>query len=179
MIRTEGKFKFPKHMPHLEGSLRLIGHKGPGGGGMCFHRSIGLVLDVPQARLMVGTFRAATPEECAANPLFSPVPFIHCWTMIGNKIYAPTTYEGHGHRLVPMDPEAYYERNGARDIVGMNRATVLRLSKKYGLAQHLVYFTPLKGQARFADVILDELGISHVTHKNGGVIPGVGGDEPL
>jgi hypothetical protein len=138
---------------------------------MCFHRTAGFVLDIPQAKLCVGIFRAATPEELKAHPNYSPVPFLHCWAEVGSVVYAPTTIEAVG-KLTPFNREEYYRLNDARDIRYMSRATLLRLSREHGLANHLLDFTPLKGSSKFATIILDELGVSHVTNEKGGVIPG-------
>lgn len=162
------KFRFPPEnkLPHFIGSMRLSGPRG-----MCFHRSVGLVLDIPQAKLCVGIFRAATPEELKQFPNYSPVPFIHCWVEIGNSVYAPTTIEQLG-RLTPFVKDEYYRLNEAKDVRYMSRATLLRLSREHGLAQHLLDFTPLKGDSRFASVILDELKMGHTTNVGGGVIPG-------
>jgi hypothetical protein len=168
------KSLLPRKMPHLDGAMRLIGPRG-----MCFHRTVGLVLDVPRAQLCVGVFRAATAEELADNPHFSHTPFIHCWAEISNKIYAPTTIEATGGRLVGFNKDEYYERNGAKNIVRMSRARLLQLSKAYGLARYLLYSEPLVGDAKFSGVILDELGVDYVVTDGGGVIPGVSRDEPL
>jgi hypothetical protein len=168
------KFKFPKRMPHLEGALRLTGPRG-----MCFHRTVGLVLDVPRAQLCVGIFREATEEERRKNPEFSDVPFLHCWAEIGSIVYAPTTIEATGGKLYGFNRAEYYEHNQARNIVRMKRARLLQLSKLHGLADHLLYFKPLEGNSKFASVILDDLGVKHIESSRGGVIPGVGKDEPL
>jgi hypothetical protein len=154
-------------MPHLEASFKLIGPRGP-----CFFRAVALVLDVPQAKLMVGTFRAATPEEQAASPEVSPVPFIHAWTEIHGAVFAPTTYESCNAQLVPFDLVDYYQRNGTRDVVCMDRARLLRLSRKYGLDKYILYGAPLEGNLKFASVILDELGVRHRMSTDNGLLPG-------
>lgn len=162
------KFSFPseKKLPHFMGSMKLTGPRG-----MCFHRSVGLVLDIPIAKLCVGTFRGATPEELKHFPNYSDVPFIHCWVEIGKSVYAPTTIE-HLGRLTPFNREEYYHLNEAKDVRYMSRATLLRLSREHGLAQHLLDFSPLKGDSKFASVILDELGVSYALTDRGGLVPG-------
>lgn len=147
--------------------------------GMCFHRTVGFVLDEPRAKLCVGIFRGATEEELKENPHFSDVPFFHCWAEIGTTVIAPTTIEATGGRLCGFDRDEYYERNAAKDIVRMNRARLLQLSKEHGLAQHLLYFKPLVGNAKFADIILNDLGIKFTISDCGGVIPGMRKDEPV
>jgi hypothetical protein len=129
------------------------------------------VLDIPIAKLAVGTFRGATPEELEQYPNYSPVPFIHCWVEIGNSVYAPTTVETLG-RLTPFNRAEYYNLNKAKDVRYMSRATLLRLSREHGLAQHLLDFSPLKGSSKFASVILDELGVSYALNERGGLVPG-------
>lgn len=168
MIRWYEPAKWqPKKMPHLEATMDRIGRNGA-----CFFRSVGLVLDVPQAKLCTGTFKPATPEERAVNPDMSDEPFIHCWTEIGGKVYAPTAYESCENHLYGFNRDDYYEGNGAKDVVCMDRARLLRLSRKYGLGKHLLYLRPLEGNLRFASIILDELGVSHTLSKEMGLIPG-------
>lgn len=168
MIRWYQPAKWqPKKMPHLEATLDRIGKHGA-----CFFRSVGFVLDVPQAKLCVGTFPAATAEELIDNPAYSAEPFLHCWAEVGDAVFAPTTYESCNRQLVPFQRDSYYEGNGAKDVVCMSRAQLLRLSRKYGLGKHLLYLRPLGGNLRFATVILDELGISHALSKEMGLIPG-------
>ncbi len=157
----------PKAMPHFEATLRRIGRNGP-----CFFRAAAFVLDVPQARLMVATFRPGTPEEIARDRNVSDEPFIHCWAEVGGSVYAPTSYENCHNQLVPFNLVDYYEGNGAKDVVCMTRANLMRLSKKYGLGKHLLYLTPLEGNLKFASIILDELGVKHRLSKDNGLIPG-------
>lgn len=157
----------PKKMPHLEAAFNLIGPRGP-----CFFRAVAFVLDVPQAKLMIGTFRAGTEEEQAACTLVSREPFIHAWCEVGEQVYSPTAYENCNRQLVPFDKADYYSQNQARDIVCMDRARLLRLSRKYGLGKYIMYLAPLEGNLKFASVILDELGVKHRMSKDNGLLPG-------
>jgi hypothetical protein len=157
----------PKKMTHLEAAFNLIGPRGP-----CFFRAVAFVLDVPIARLMVGTFRGGTPEEQAACTEVSKEPFIHAWCEVGDKIYAPTAYEACDRQLVGFDKSDYYERNQAKDVVSMSRPQLLALSRKYGLGKYILYLTPLEGNLKFASVILDELGVKHRLSKDNGLLPG-------
>jgi hypothetical protein len=141
------------------------------GKGLCFHRTVGFVLDVPPAKLYVGIFRGGTPEEIAANPAVSAIPFIHCWAQINEFVYAPTTIEAQGGRLRPFAQAEYYERNGTKVLGIMGRHELKQLSKEYGLAQHLLYHTPVRGDAAFSDIILNKLEVSYTLTDQKGVIP--------
>lgn len=160
--------KLPKHMPHLNGAMGLVGPRG-----LCFHRAAGLVLDLPPATLAVGTLPAATSEQQQENPEFSSVDFIHAWVEVGDWVLAPTLIErdlaeGTGWQFTKA---AYYHANKPRNVRHMKRARLKQLSVEFGIAQHLLRFTPLKHGAKFGDVILDELGIKFVVTRRGGVIP--------
>lgn len=147
------------------------------GKGMCIHRSVALVLDIPRFVLCAGTFRAATPEEIiqvrretGQEP--SKVPFIHVWCEMGeNAVIAPTTFERWGNKLIPMRKDEYYELNGIRDVHRMNRAKLLKLSKEYGLRNHIMKQTPLKGGASFGFTILDNMGVQYTVGDDGGLVP--------
>lgn len=171
------KVRLPSKLPHLNAAITKVAYPNPSKG-MCFHRSVGFVLDVPPAKLCVGTFRGANEEELLTVANASPVPFIHCWAEIGDKVYAPTTIEAQGGRLMPFNRTEYYTKNGTRDVYRLSRQELRQLSETYGLARHLLYDEPVRGDVGFAIVILDALGVSHTTSADGGIVPG-GNDEPL
>lgn len=165
------KLQLPTRLPHLDGALTLFPDARYIERGMCFHKTVGFVLDVPMARLYAGIFRAATEEEIAERPELSPDPFIHCWPQVGNIVFG-LNYIGSSFTIPRFRQEAYYEQNGATNVVSMTRKRLLELSSSYGLAQHLLYHGPLVGEAKFGSVILDELGVSHAISDRGGLIPG-------
>lgn len=165
-------YKFARWQPrgrmhHLQAAMKLGSVRGP-----CFFRAVAFVLDVPRAKLCIGTFRAGTPEEQLEGDHISKVPFIHAWCEVGDAVFAPSTYERCHNQLVAFDRDDYYRQNDAKDVVYMSRANLKRLSATYGLGKYILYLAPLKGGLRFADVILDELGVKHRTSADGGVLPG-------
>jgi hypothetical protein len=163
-------YRLPRKLPHLNAALMLT-PKEDQTKGMCFHRTVGFVLDVPPARLCVGTLRAATEEELREIPHASPVPFIHCWAQIGQSVYAPTTIEAQAGRLRPFKLDEYYLKNGVSDVRMLTRRTLLQLSEKYGLAHHLLYRTPVRENMAFADVILSAVEVEYVLNESEGVLP--------
>lgn len=174
------KLQLPANLPHLTGSLGLAVPDGQLAGGMCFHRTVGFVLDVPMAKLCVGIFRAATAEELAENPELSPEPFIHCWPEVGEQAFLLSRIDRR-QRMVPRAKTShYYAMNGTTNVVRMSRKPLLHLSSRYGLAQHLLYHAPLVGDAKFGQVILDYLGVGYRISDRGGLVPGSSkGNEPL
>lgn len=152
-----------KKLPHLKGAMQLQGQQN-----MCFHRSAAFVLDVPTARLCMGTFPAATPEELELEPEASREPFIHCWAEVGDSVYAPTTIEKVGG-LRPIPRAYYYEINRAQDIKWIDRPTLLRISKEIGLSAHLRHGKPARRSV--GGTLLDAAGIEYQISRNGGVVP--------
>jgi hypothetical protein len=147
--------------------------------GMCFHRSAAFVLDLPQATLVVGTIRAATPEEREENPDFSDVDFIHAWPEVGNLVFPPSWMKADG-TMQAIDRDEYYEMHTPYDIHRMPRIELKKLSEEHGFARHFSRFTPLKNNVSFGDVILKALGVQYTITKDGGVIPASGGkNEPV
>lgn len=141
---------------------------GIGQTGMCIHRSAGFVLDVPGSELCFGVFRASTPEEIARQSNASREPFIHCWAEYHGKVYAPTTIEAVGG-LRPIDPDYYYEINGATAIKRLPRPVVLRVAKEIGLSAHLRKGKPAR--ASVGGSLLDAAGIEYRVGLEGGLVP--------
>lgn len=156
-----------KH-PHLYGCLTNF-TGGLNGKGNCFHRSTALVLDLPHSKVVMGTFRAATPEEHAADPRVSLVPFIHCWVEVGGYALPPTLIESMGE-LVRMPVKAYRDVNDARDIYTISRADILKLSGKHGISSYLRRGTPLKG-GPLGDILLAFAGVPHQITQDSSVLP--------
>lgn len=163
--------------PHLYFVVRYFSAEN--GKGNCFHRSAALVLDIPGTEIVMGTFRAATPEErLQIGPRASSVPFIHCWVEAeiegkGRVALAPTTIETVGE-LVTMPAAAYREKNGARDFYTITRKELLRLSGEYGISANLRGKGDLKGEAatlRLGGVLLKAAGVPHAITAEGGVVP--------
>jgi hypothetical protein len=167
------KRQLPTKLPHFDGALLLLPDDRYIERGMCFHKTVGFVLDVPMARLCVGTFRGASPEELAIQPELSPDPFIHCWPEVGSLAFLLNRANLRDRVINRYDKQAYYRQNGTTNVVSMPRSRLLHLSRAYGLAQHLLYHAPLVGDSKFATVILDDLGVSYSISDRGGLVPGV------
>lgn len=151
-------------MPHLEGALRLSGPRG-----LCFHRAVGMVLDVIPASLVIGRVREATEaERKALGPDASPTPFIHAWAEWKGALWAPSLIERAGG-LFPIDREHYLAQNGAKVLRVMTRGEIVRLGKQWGFSEHLRKFKPLKDGASFGGVLLEAAGVPWRDNGLGGV----------
>lgn len=142
--------------------------------GLCFHRSVALILEIPvAAELCMGVLRAATEEERKTIPDASPEPFIHCWVEYGGNVIAPTTYEAFGGKILPMERISYYTKNGIVEgtVHRLPRPIVKKLARKYNVVQHLRSLKPLSNGAKFASIFLDAANIPYRINERGGIIP--------
>jgi hypothetical protein len=158
-----------KHYPHLWRVLMDFNADNPAKGA-CFHRGVALTLDMPLAKLCIGTLREATDEEQRTIKGASTEPFIHCWVEVRETVYAPTTIEAAGE-LVAWPKDEYYSKNGVRDVTRASRRTILQLSKKHAWSSHMLRDKPHKLAAPLGGVLLIELGIRHKVNGGGGIIP--------
>jgi hypothetical protein len=126
------------HLPFLSAAVKLRGVKG-----MCFHRSVALCLDLPGSSVVVGTLRAATPEERIGHEERSPVPFIHAWVEFEDKLMAPTTIEERGG-LVFVRPEDYYRICGVRDIRSLTRSAMVEHVVDRHINRELLFGIPCR-----------------------------------
>lgn len=153
--------RLPKKMPHLEGAKRLRAMPGQR---LCVHEAAGFVMDVPGATLCFGTFRAATPEELAADPTAATEPFIHAWVEWQGKVWSPT--------LMAICPvEEYYAANDAKNVKRLPRPALLALARRIGLSRHLRLGVPTRGGASVGMTLLDAAGVAHRTTPDGGLVP--------
>lgn len=138
--------------------------------GMCFHRSVALCIDLPGSSVVVGTLRAATPEERQGHPERSDTPFIHAWVEFQDKLMAPTTIESQGG-LVFMRPQEYYSINGARDIRRLSRDGVVNhVADEYVMRELLFGIHPgIPGY--LVGRLLNAVGVKYLVTPHGGVIP--------
>lgn len=157
-----------KRLPHLLGAMRLRNEHNQG---LCIHRSAGFVLDTPGSNLFFGVFRAASPEEREDDPHASPEPFIHCWAEYQGAVYAPTTIERMGGKLVPYDRVEYYAVNGITNIHSISRPKLLRISAEIGLSAHLRLGRPTRNQVSVGGTLLDAAGMPYRVNSKGGVLP--------
>lgn len=159
--------RLPAKMPHLVGAMNLEGPRG-----LCFHRAVGLVLDLGPPKppeLVIGRIREATEEERERiGPDASPTPFIHAWCEWHGEIFAPTLIEALGG-LLPVGREEYLERNGAVELARLSRGDVKRLDRIHGYSAHLRKFTPLKGGESFGGSLLKAAGVQWRDNGLGGV----------
>jgi hypothetical protein len=159
------KMKIRK-FPHLNGAMLMVGVEGTG---LCIHRAAAFVLDTPGAELCFGTLDPATEEARAKNPLLAAVPFIHAWAEHHGMVYAPTTIERAGNKLVPMGRSYYYGMNGVRDVHRLSRRALLTLSGEIGLSAHLRKGTPAKKSV--GATLLDAAGVRWMDGPDGGLLP--------
>jgi len=146
---------------HLKASLAFTGRAGSGS---CVQRSVALALDL-QGRGVVtfGTLRAATPEEVAAiGPHASREPFIHCWVEVGETVYAPTTLERTGGRLLPMARAAYYELNAVRDVCPVPRAAFVAIARRFRLSAALRHGSARFGDGAITTALLQAAGVRYI-----------------
>lgn len=160
--------RLPSSLPHLLGAMNLVGPRG-----LCFHRAVGLVLDIGPpnpATLVIGRIRAANEEEREriGNDA-STEPFVHAWVEWRGAVWAPTIIEAAGG-LFPVDPDLYIERNGARVLARLTRGQVKRLDRLHGFSAHLRKFKPLTGGVGFGAVVLAEAGVDWADNGLGGVM---------
>lgn len=155
--------------PHLLGCVQNLGTNN--GKGMCFHRSIALLYDWPDAELVIGKFRAATEEEQKRIPNASKVPFIHCWIERHGQVYAPSTIERMGNELRPMSREAYYGMNGTEEWGRMDKKRLLKVAAGTGLAAHVRYGTKLIEGEAAAHVIMRGFRIDYGITEFGSMVP--------
>lgn len=164
-----------KHFPILSNVILNMGSL-DGRTGLCFHRSVALLLDVAApGNLCMGTHRAATPEELVSIPRASAEPFIHCWVEYrrGDQdlVVAPSAYEAMGNRITPMDRDSYYAINGTRNVCRLNRSKIKALVREHDLVPHLRSCRPLKPGQSFAPIFMDAAGVSWKVSDRGGIIP--------
>lgn len=156
---------------HLIPAMSLRGSQG-----MCIHRSVALVLDVPRSELVFGVFNNfATPEEAAeiiANgQLPSREPFVHAWMEHQGVVFAPTTIERMNGELIPQHRRGYYDINKATRIKRLGRGVVQALVQQYD------FLPVLRGErlphngVSFGTVFLDAANVKWKASADGGVIP--------
>lgn len=136
-------------------------------GGLCIHRSVAFVFDVPGSILVFGTIQ---PVE---NPQGgdSPVPFIHCWAEYQGKVFAPTTIEQANGQLIAQDKAGYYQVNGITEVYTFTRPQLLRLDREYRLKRYLLTGKlPGKGYS-FGATLLDAAGVPWKDYGDGGIVP--------
>jgi hypothetical protein len=153
-------------------------HPAVDGSGLCFHRAAALVLDMRWAFLCIGTLRAASEQEAELNPRYSPVPFLHAWVEQGPVVWAPSLLEAHGGELLPIDRDAYYTANDARDIYRMGRAELVKLDRQHGWSRRLVFGRRKTGELSLGAVLLEALGVPHVV-VDGAVLPSPGQHQEI
>ncbi|HEX7884270.1 MAG TPA: hypothetical protein VF499_16205 [Afipia sp.] len=122
-----------KKQKNLSNSLRSL--KGLPGQGLCFHRSVALLMDQPTAKLVIGTIREASKEELKENPLGATEPFLHCWTEIGDQAYVATLIEANGG-LFGIPAHVYREANGATNVEVFPRKPVMDFAKANSLSDY-------------------------------------------
>lgn len=153
------------HLPFLSAAMKLRGPRG-----MCFHRSVALCLDLPDSSIVVGTLRAATTEERAANPEWSAVPFIHAWVEFQDKLMAPSSIENQGG-LVYSRPPQFYEVSGATNIRRLDRQAMVERVVDRHINRELLFGIRCPAPGYLVSRLLDAVGIKYLISPEGGVLP--------
>lgn len=156
-------------LDHLKGCIERL--ETDNGKGLCFHRSMALLMDFKEGELVVGTTRAATKEELRTMPNASKVPFIHCWVEIGDAVFAPTTVERTGGKLVSFRRESYYEMNGSKVLGRLGYEDLMEVAQNTGLVGHLRYGLPMVDGISPPDLVLTRLKIPHGRTAMNTVVP--------
>lgn len=155
---------------HLSACISQL--KTASGTGACFFRSAALLLDFGgSAELVMGTFNAATPAEKKSTPNASTSDFIHCWVEYDDYVYAPTTFEANGNRLIPIITSLYYETNGARDMHRLRLADVRAAFGGRGLSAYLKHGRPMTAGPGLPSVLLEAAGVKYKLNGQRGVEP--------
>lgn len=152
-------------LPFLSGAMKLRGVKG-----MCFHRAVALCLDIPGSSVVVGTLRAATPEERIGHPERSTTPHLHAWVEFEGKLMAPTTIEANGG-LVFVRPQEYYQICGATNIRRLSRSALTERVVDRHINRELLFgIRPLQ-PGYLVSRLLDAVGVKYIISPAGGVLP--------
>lgn len=127
--------------------------------GNCFQQAVAMVMDVPTAKLKIGT--AKTEHE-----------FLHAWVEDRGVFYDPSRFAKDGD-LAPFDPACFIENWSIRDIHTVSRKWVLDFAKRGSLSKWILtedetYHTlgKIMGHA-----LLDEIGISYRVDDEGFLFP--------
>jgi len=163
------KDEIERRLPHLWAVLHFASKTGAGG--LCFHRSTALCMDVPSLRLVIGTHRAATEEEIGLNPLSSPVPFLHCWTEHKGRVLSPSSYEAADSRLISWPIETYYAANGTHDTRAIPRALLMAIARKHGWKRHFLKNDPPSLPIGLPLQLLDAIKFPYRINARGGLLP--------
>lgn len=114
---------------HLARCIEIVRPAAPHEG-LCFHRSVALVLDVPTAVLVIGLMEPVTEEELEIEGT-SAVPWLHAWVEIGDEVIAPTLVERVGY-LYALPRHVYYTQNPMVGREEVSRSTIMKLARQEG-----------------------------------------------
>lgn len=131
----------------------------PSGRGNCVQQSVAMVMDVPTAKLVIGT-------------LFSDHSYLHAWVQDRGVFYDPSCFVRDGG-LIPYEKEPYIARARASDLHIVNRKWVLDFAKRGALSPWMLrkdntYHT--LGNI-MGHVLLDELGVPYRVDQQGYLLP--------
>ena len=154
-----------KELKHLTATMRLSSERG-----LCFHRSVALCLDWPQAAVVIGHLPGARPDELAVDPTLSPTPLYHAWCETKDYVFSPSSIEAIGH-LQAFERADYYQTNEVIEARTIRRPRILALAEEFGWRNHVLRGSPLKGDKAFAEPLLDEVGYEWGLSDQNGVVP--------
>lgn len=159
----------PATLTHLSGAMNFEGRGA--GGQACAHWAAALVLDLRGAELAFGTFEPLPPEQRTGAAGESTVPFIHAWVEWRGWVYAPTLIRALGGRLVPIEREAYYRANGARDVRVLPRARFDAIARRWGLSAAFRHRSARAGNGDLLAELLAAAGVRYTTSADRTLLP--------
>lgn len=110
-----------RQLRHLNATLTKFF---PLGRGNCFQRSVAMVMDVPTAKLKIGT-------------VTSDHRYLHAWVGDRGVFYDPSRFEEDG-RLNPFDPGHYIVSESVSDIHTVDRKWVLDFARRGSLSRWML-----------------------------------------
>lgn len=139
---------------HLKATLTIFNLTGN-----CFQQSVAMVMDVPTAKLKIGTVK--TDHR-----------LLHAWVEDRGIFYDPSRFAKDGG-LKPLNAATFIEGGSISDIHTVSRKWVLDFAKRGSLSRWMLteddtYHTlgKIMGHA-----LLDELGIPYVVDDEGFLLP--------
>jgi hypothetical protein len=131
--------------------------------GNCFQRAVALVMDVPTAKLVVGTCEDRQDKHL----------YLHCWVENRGIYLDPSKFEEHGNQIKPIQKDAFVAVLGARDIHVIDRKWVIDFARSGNLKDWILkrddtYHT-LGGV--MGEVLMERRGIPYRVDEHGALLP--------
>ena len=131
----------------------------PRGRGNCVQQSVAMVMDVPTAKLKIGT-------------VFDGHSYLHAWVEDRGIFYDPSRFEEDGH-LNAFEPGRYIESQCISDIHTASRKWVLDFARRGSLSRWMLRDDDTHHTLGgiMGEVILQELGVPFSVDEEGFLLP--------